>query len=132
MSEKFEPVRWGVLGAARIAEGAVLPGMVRSPYCAPRAIAARDAKRASEMAGRLGVPRSYGDYDALLEDPGIEAVYVALPNHLHVEWARRAADAGKHVLVARVSEGPGLAWPQSKTRRVRPCSSNSPIRSSSS
>ena len=67
MSEKFEPIRWGVLGAARIAEGAVLPGMVRSPYCAPLAIAARDAERASAMAQRLSVPRSYGGYDALLE-----------------------------------------------------------------
>ena len=101
MSEKFEPVRWGVLGAARIAKGAVLPGMVRSPYCAPLAIAARDAERASAMAQRLSVPRSYGGYDALLEDPDIEAVYVAVPNHLHAEWARRAADAGKHVLVEK-------------------------------
>jgi predicted dehydrogenase len=77
--------------------------MVRSPYCAPLAIAARDAERAGEMARRLGVRRSYGGYHALLEDPDIEAVYIALPNHLHVEWASasRAADAGKHVLVEK-------------------------------
>jgi len=99
LSQAFEPVRWGVLGAARIAEGALLPGMTRSPYCAPVGIAARDANRARAMAEKCGLPRSYGGYDALLADPEIEAVYVALPNHLHVEWARRAADAGKHVLV---------------------------------
>jgi predicted dehydrogenase len=101
VSEAFVPVRWGVLGAARIAEGAVLPGMIRSRCCTPLAIAARDASRASALAQRLGVPRSYGSYDALLEDPEIEAVYVALPNHLHVEWTRKAADAGKHVLVEK-------------------------------
>ncbi len=101
MSEAFEPVRWGVLGAARIAEGAVLPGMTQSRYCAPIAIAARDAARANAMAERRGLPKSYGSYEALLADPEIEAVYVALPNHLHVEWARRAADAGKHVLVEK-------------------------------
>jgi predicted dehydrogenase len=101
MSQKFEPVRWGVLGAARIAEGVVVPGMLRSPHCAPLAIAARDADRAGAMAKKLGVPKSYAGYEVLLKDPDIEAVYVALPNHLHVEWARRAADAGKHVLVEK-------------------------------
>jgi len=53
------------------------------------------------MAGRLGLPRAYGSYEDLLLDPDIEAVYVALPNHLHVEWARKAADAGKHVLIEK-------------------------------
>jgi predicted dehydrogenase len=101
MNEAFEPVRWGVLGAARIAEGAVLPGMTRSRTCAPLAVAARDATRADAMAEKFGLPRSYGSYDALLADPEVEAVYVALPNHLHVEWARRAAEAGKHVLVEK-------------------------------
>ena len=101
MNEAFQPVRWGILGAARIAEGAVLPGMMRSRYCAPVAIAARDANRASAMADKFDLSRSYGSYDALLADPEVEAVYVALPNHLHVEWARRAANAGKHVLVEK-------------------------------
>jgi predicted dehydrogenase len=101
MNEAFKPLRWGVLGAARIAEGAVLPAMTRSRYCAPVAIAAQDATRATAMAEKFGLPRSYGSYDALLANPEIEAVYVALPNHLHVEWARRAADAGKHVLVEK-------------------------------
>lgn len=97
----IEPVRWGILGAARIAEGAVLPGMVKSPDCAPVALAARDETRARVMADRFGIARAYGSYDALLADPEVEAVYVALPNHLHVEWVAKAAAAGKHVLVEK-------------------------------
>ncbi len=62
------------------------------------AIASRDAARAADAAKRLGLPRSYGSYEALLADPDIDAVYIALPNHLHVPWTRRAAEAGKHVL----------------------------------
>jgi predicted dehydrogenase len=96
-----DPVRWGILGAARIAEGAILPGLHNSPACAPHAIAARDEDRARAMAERGGVARAYGSYQALLADPEVEVVYVALPNHLHVEWARRAADAGKHVLIEK-------------------------------
>lgn len=103
MANTAEPtaVRWGVLGAARIAENAVLPGMTKSAVCAPIALAARDAGRARTMADRFGVPKAYGSYDALLADPEIEAVYVALPNHLHVEWVAKAARAGKHVLVEK-------------------------------
>jgi predicted dehydrogenase len=63
-----------------------------------RALASRDPVKAATEAGRLGIPRSYGSYEELLADPEIEAVYVPLPNHLHVEWAARAARAGKHVL----------------------------------
>lgn len=97
----IEPVRWGILGAARIAEGAVLPGMVKSPVCAPVALAARDETRARAMADTFGIARAYGSYDALIADPEVEAVYVALPNHLHVEWVAKAAAAGKHVLVEK-------------------------------
>jgi predicted dehydrogenase len=92
------PVRWGILGAARIADGAILPGIGKSPWARAHAIAARDPGRAQAMADRHGITRAYGSYDALLADPEVEAVYVALPNHLHVEWTRKAADAGKHVL----------------------------------
>ncbi|MFV0383434.1 Gfo/Idh/MocA family protein, partial [Paracoccus sp. (in: a-proteobacteria)] len=97
----IDPVRWGILGAARIADGAVIPGMVKSAIAAPQAIAARDLSRAQAMADRHGIARAYGSYDELLADRQVEAVYIALPNHLHVEWARRAADAGKHVLIEK-------------------------------
>ena len=61
-------------------------------------IASRDAGRAASIAARFGIARSYGNYQALLDDPEIEAVYNPLPNHLHVEWTVKALDAGKHVL----------------------------------
>ena len=96
-----DPVRWGILGAGRIAEGAVLPALGKSPAARAHAIAARDRDRAVAMAGRCSVEKAYGSYDALLADPAVEVVYVALPNHLHVEYARKAAEAGKHVLVEK-------------------------------
>lgn len=101
MTSDLKPVKWGILGAARIAEGAILPAMTKSPACAVRAIAARDAERARAMADRHGAPTAYGSYAELLADSEVEAVYIALPNHLHVEWARKAADAGKHVLIEK-------------------------------
>lgn len=72
--------------------------MQRAPHCAVVAIASRDALRSASAAARLGIPRSYGSYEALLADPEIDAIYNPLPNHLHVPWTTRAADAGKHVL----------------------------------
>lgn len=98
MNDIAAPVRWGILGAARIADGAVIPGLVRSAWCEPLAIGARSKERARAMADRHGIPRAYGSYEEVLADPDVEAVYVALPNHLHIEWTRKAADAGKHVL----------------------------------
>lgn len=101
MSDPAAPVKWGILGAARIADGAILPGMTKSDWCQPVAIGARDQSRAQAMADRHGITKAYGSYDEVLADPQVEAVYVALPNHLHVEWARRAAEAGKHVLIEK-------------------------------
>jgi predicted dehydrogenase len=103
MAPAIEPraVRWGILGAGRIAEGAIIPGLHSSAACEVHAIAARDKDRAVAMAERCGIAKAYGSYDALLADPELEVVYVALPNHLHVEWARKAADAGKHVLIEK-------------------------------
>lgn len=101
MTVPSPPVRWGILGAARIADGAILPGISKSPACTALAIGARDLDRAQAMATRHGIPRAYGSYEEVLADPEVEAVYIALPNHLHVEWARKAADAGKHVLIEK-------------------------------
>jgi predicted dehydrogenase len=91
-------VRWGVLGCAAIALHKVVPAMQRSEHCDVVAIASRSAARAEEAAAALRIPRSYGSYEGLLADPDIEAVYIPLPNHLHAEWTRRAAESGKHVL----------------------------------
>jgi predicted dehydrogenase len=94
----MEPVRFGVLGTARIAIEKVIPAMQRSAHCRMVAIASRDLARAETAAASLGIPRAYGSYDDLLNDPEIEAVYNPLPNHLHVPLSIAAAEAGKHVL----------------------------------
>ncbi len=94
----MDTVRWGILSTAGIATGKVIAGMQRAARCEVVAIASRDADRAMSAATALGIPRSYGSYEALLADPDIDAVYIPLPNNLHPEWTKRAAVAGKHVL----------------------------------
>ena len=91
-------VRWGVLGAARIAVKKVIPAMQRCASAEVVAIASREADKADLTAVALNIPNAYGSYDELIADPDVDAVYIPLPNHLHVEWATRAAEAGKHVL----------------------------------
>ena len=98
MSDK---VRWGVLGVAKIAVDKVIPAMQRLASAEIVAIASRDIDKARHAATSLGIPKSYGSYEELLADPAVEAVYNPLPNHLHVPWSIRAAEAGKHVLVEK-------------------------------
>jgi predicted dehydrogenase len=92
------PVRWGILGAADIAIKKVIPAMRAGARSHVVAIASRDQRKADEAAAALGIPRAYGSYEQLIADPDVEAIYNPLPNHLHVPWSIRAADAGKHVL----------------------------------
>ena len=94
----MEPVRFGVISTARIAMEKVVPAMQKSAHCRIVAIASRDLARAEAAAKALGIPRAHGSYEALLQDPEIEAVYNPLPNHLHVPLSIAAAEAGKHVL----------------------------------
>jgi predicted dehydrogenase len=91
-------VKWGVLGAASIATRKVIPGMQKGEWSDIGAIASRDLKKAEDAAGTLGIPKAYGSYEELLADAEIEAIYNPLPNHLHVPWSIKAAEAGKHVL----------------------------------
>jgi predicted dehydrogenase len=93
-----EPVRWGVIGCADIAVKKVIPAMLGSDLSQVTAIASRSEERATATARSLAIPRAFGSYQALLDDPDVEAVYIPLPNHLHHEWAIAAAEAGKHVL----------------------------------
>ncbi len=93
-----DKVRWGILSTAAIGTRKVIPGMQKSAWCDIAAIASRDLPRARQAADTLGIPRAYGSYEELLNDPDIEAIYNPLPNHLHVPWSIRAARAGKHVL----------------------------------
>lgn len=89
---------WGVLGPGFVASRAVIPAIQSSRNGRVKAIASRDLARAQALAAQWNVERAYGDYQALLDDPGVDAAYIALPNHLHSAWAIRAARAGKHVL----------------------------------
>jgi predicted dehydrogenase len=91
-------VRWGVLGAARIAREKVIPAMLKAEGVEVVAIASRSEAAARAVADALRIPRAHGSYEALLADPGVDAVYVPLPNHLHVDWSIRALQSGKHVL----------------------------------
>lgn len=93
-----EKVRWGVLGVARIAVTKVIPAMQRGQWSQVTAIASRDLEKARSAARQSAIPTAYGSYEELLEDREIEAVYIPLPNHLHVPWSIKAAEAGKHVL----------------------------------
>jgi predicted dehydrogenase len=94
----MQKVRWGVLGAARIATTKVIPAMQQGQLSQVTGIASRDRAKAEETARQLGIPKSYGSYEEMLADPEIDAIYNPLPNHLHVPWSIRAAEAGKHVL----------------------------------
>lgn len=93
-----EPLRWGILGAANIAVQKVIPAMHASSRARVVAIASRDASKARDAARALDIPRAFGSYEELLADPDVDAIYNPLPNHLHLPWTIRAAEAGKHVL----------------------------------
>ena len=93
-----EPVRWGVMGCAAIAINRVIPGMRMTDTALLTAIASRSLEKAQATAAQLDVPTAYGSYEELLADPGIEAVYIPLPNGFHAEWSIKALRAGKHVL----------------------------------
>jgi D-xylose 1-dehydrogenase (NADP+, D-xylono-1,5-lactone-forming) len=88
---------WGILSTARI-NRLVLDGARKSDRVDVVAVASRDAARAEAYAREHGIERSYGSYDELLADDGVEAVYISLPNSMHVDWSIRALEAGKHVL----------------------------------
>ena len=94
MSKKL---RWGILGVAAINDR-LMPAFKASRTADLKGIASRTLDKAQDYAKKNGIPKAYGSYDALLADPEIDAVYNPLPNHMHDEWTRKAADAGKHIL----------------------------------
>jgi predicted dehydrogenase len=91
-------VRWGQISTASIGTVKVLPGMKKSEHAEIVAICSRDLTSAETAARALGIPKPYGSYQELLEDPDVDAIYNPLPNHLHVPWSIKALEAGKHVL----------------------------------
>ena len=94
----MKEIKWGILSTAKIGIEKVIPAMQQSRHCEMVAIASRNQKRASEAANNLKIPKAYGSYEELLEDTSIDAVYIPLPNHMHVPWTIKALVAGKHVL----------------------------------
>ena len=91
-------VKWGILNTAKIARLHVIPGMQAAEHCEVCAIASRNLEHAQAVANELSIPKAYGSYEELLADPEIQAVYNPMPNHLHVPWSIKIAEAGKHVL----------------------------------
>ncbi len=87
-----------MLRTANIGARAVAPAIARSANGRLLAVASRSASKAEADAERLGGERHYGSYPALLDDPDVDAVYIPLPNSLHLEWTVKALEAGKHVL----------------------------------
>jgi D-xylose 1-dehydrogenase (NADP+, D-xylono-1,5-lactone-forming) len=107
-------MRFGILGAARIARNSFVPGVRGSSQAQLHAVASRDLERARAFATEFEIPRAYGSYTELLADQDVDAVYIAVPNNLHVEWTIAAARAGKHVLCEKP-----LAASASEAERAR-------------
>ena len=91
-------IKWGVIGTAGIARSCTIPGMQQADNCELYAIAGRNIDKAEQFKERFGFEKAYGSYEELLNDPEVEAVYIALPNTLHYEWAVKAMQSSKHVL----------------------------------
>ena len=91
-------VKWGIIGTANIARWGMIPGMKKSPSCELYAIAGRSLEKAQKYKEDYGFEKAYGSYDELLDDPEVQAVYVPLPNDIHVKWVTEALKKGKHVL----------------------------------
>jgi len=95
---KNSKLRWAALGTGRFATTVSLPAMKQCQQAQVIGIASRSAQAAESAAKQLGLPKHYASYEAALQDPEVDVIYNALPNHLHVEWSIRAMQAGKHVL----------------------------------
>ena len=93
-----KPLRWGILGAAKFAREHMAPAMMLAKNTELAALATSSTEKAAAFMSLQPSLKIYDNYDALLDDPTIDAVYIPLPNHLHVEWVKRAVEAGKHVL----------------------------------
>lgn len=94
----MKKVKWGVLGTAGIARGCTIPGMQLAENCELYAIAGRSIEKANQFKEEFGFEKAYGDYESLLADDNVQAVYIPLPNELHYEWVMKAIEAGKNIL----------------------------------
>lgn len=112
-------VRWGILGNAGIARKALIPAIKEASHAELTGIASQSGKE-REAAEEFGFEKHYDSYEALLEDPGIDAVYIPLPNALHAEWTKKAAAAGKHVLC----EKPAALTAEEAKEMIEACETN--------
>ncbi len=93
--------RWGIMSTAKIGREQLIPAIVDAENGILSAIASRDLKKARALADRFGARHAFGSYEELLASDKIDGVYIPLPTSQHVEWAAKAAEAGKHVLVEK-------------------------------
>ena len=105
----MEKIKWGILGCANIARKAVIPGIIGAGNSELYAVASRSKEKAADFAEEFGAAVYYGDYDKLLADQEIDAVYIPLPNGFHKEWTIKAAEAGKHILCEKPLSGKSRA-----------------------
>ncbi len=123
MSGESGRVRWGILGCGAIATSAIAPAIRWSQNGELVAIGSRTPERAQARADEIGAPRAHGSYEALLDDPGIDAIYIGTPNGTHARWVAAAAAAGKHVLcdksLALSAEDAAAARDACRARGVR-------------
>ncbi|MBP5329978.1 MAG: Gfo/Idh/MocA family oxidoreductase [Spirochaetaceae bacterium] len=94
----MQKIKWGVLGTANIARWCTIPGMKLAGHCELYAIAGRNKEKAEAFKHEFGFEKFYGSYEELLDDSNVQAVYVPLPNNLHLKWVNAALQKGKHVL----------------------------------
>jgi predicted dehydrogenase len=94
----MEKVKWGVLGTANIAKGCTIPGMQQVNTCELYAIAGRDINKALKFMDDFGFQKAYGSYEELIEDSEVQAIYIPLPNGLHLKWVKKALQHKKHVI----------------------------------
>lgn len=116
----MDQINFGILGYASIARRELIPAMERASNCRPYALASTDEHKCSAAKRAFSFEQIYDNYQALLEDPKVQAVYIPLPNHLHREWTIKAAQAGKHVLC----EKPLATTLQDAQEMVRACQHN--------
>ena len=94
----MQKIKWGFLGTANIARYATIPGLKKAEHCELYAIAGRSLEKAQSFKNEYGFEKAYGSYDELIADKEVQAVYIPLPNNLHLQWVEAALKNGKHVL----------------------------------
>ncbi len=116
-------LKWGILSTAKIGRTEVIPAIHRTSNGEVVAIASRNEQTAKEAAEELHIPRTFDSYEALLDDPEIDAVYIPLPNALHKEWVIKAAEKKKHVLC----EKPVAVTNEELEEMITACEKNSVV-----